>query len=301
MEQVRGTEKKRLDSRQGEGGGRPPKVDGDGWHRFRSELESETQKHYTSHELHDRFSSAGFGTQYSMGHFCRLLREKLGMYYYKPSPRDYRRPEDALFKLTERLRGTIDALKFKGIDPSRIAIGFSDEVAVQHLANNARFWCLEPHLPRTVNSEPKSQKFFGFYALLGESVLVPLEKCDAQHIKGALEEVRKANSAYDALIMIWDNAKTHKSVDDHALKANIHAVFLPPYSPDLNPIERVWKTCKRKVNQMAYFKALEALASAFEQAYESVKVQASFAEGWIEKMQSIISWIYPMKTQENVI
>ncbi|MCW7076570.1 MAG: transposase, partial [Candidatus Syntrophoarchaeum sp.] len=49
----------------------------------------------------------------------------------------------------------------------------------------------------------------------------------------------------------------------------IYLVYLPPYSPDLNPIEFVWKSIKRR----------------FSRLVESL----SFAESWIEKF--IPSWI----------
>jgi transposase len=218
------------------------------------------------------------------------------MYYYKPSPVDCRKAEDALTKLQDRLAGTLDALKVKGIAPDRVAIGFADESAVQFLCNNARFWCTDAHKPRPCNSEAGSQKFFGFYALVGESVLTRMEKGDAYNVQRALKTVREANRGYDAVVMIWDNAKSHKSADDFAALLGVHTVFLPPYSPDLNPVERVWKHCKRAVNEAGYFKEPEALATAFEQAFDSAKVQLSFAAGWAEKMQSTVSWIYPTES-----
>lgn len=55
-------------------------------------------------------------------------------------------------------------------------------------------------------------------------------------------------------VVIWDNATFHKS---HRLveafeQAGIGLLFLPPYSPDLNPIEQFWATLKawiRNLNQ----------------------------------------------------
>jgi transposase len=45
-------------------------------------------------------------------------------------------------------------------------------------------------------------------------------------------------------------------------------IFLPPYSPELNPIERVWRITRRQVTHNGYFESLEdrraALVSHFE-------------------------------------
>ena len=52
-------------------------------------------------------------------------------------------------------------------------------------------------------------------------------------------------------VIILDNASFHKS-DEIIELANAHdcdIVFLPPYSPDLNPIEKVWANFKRNLRK----------------------------------------------------
>jgi transposase len=39
-------------------------------------------------------------------------------------------------------------------------------------------------------------------------------------------------------------------------------LFLPPYSPDFNPIERVWKLTRRLCTHNQYFSSLQDLAKA---------------------------------------
>jgi transposase len=68
-------------------------------------------------------------------------------------------------------------------------------------------------------------------------------------------------------VVILDNLQAHKS---DAIRAAIEArgarlVFLPPYSPDLNPIEKCWAKVKaylRKVKARTYEALVEALAAA---------------------------------------
>jgi len=51
--------------------------------------------------------------------------------------------------------------------------------------------------------------------------------------------------------VILDNFRTHhaKKVREEAEKLNISLVYLPPYSPDLNPIENIWKSVKSAVSE----------------------------------------------------
>ncbi|MCD6513211.1 MAG: transposase, partial [Thermoplasmata archaeon] len=52
---------------------------------------------------------------------------------------------------------------------------------------------------------------------------------------------RKQNPEND-IIVIWDNARVHwsRKVRVTAEKLGIKLVYLPPYSPDLNPLHFIW-------------------------------------------------------------
>lgn len=50
-------------------------------------------------------------------------------------------------------------------------------------------------------------------------------------------------------IVVLDNASIHnkKTIFHYAKKYQIYVLFLPPYSPDLNPIENFWGLLKRNL------------------------------------------------------
>lgn len=68
-------------------------------------------------------------------------------------------------------------------------------------------------------------------------------------------------------IVIMDNASFHKSQKIKELIESVGCklLFLPPYSPDLNPIERFWANMKRWIkNRIINFdKIYEALVQFF--------------------------------------
>ena len=53
-------------------------------------------------------------------------------------------------------------------------------------------------------------------------------------------------------VFILDNAAFHRKsrLRELAKKADCEILFLPPYSPDLNPIEKYWAWLKRQLRKM---------------------------------------------------
>jgi transposase len=68
-------------------------------------------------------------------------------------------------------------------------------------------------------------------------------------------------------VLILDNASFHRSETSKKLieDAGCKILFLPPYSPDLNPIEKYWANLKVKVRELLrYAKSFtEAIDGAF--------------------------------------
>ena len=72
-------------------------------------------------------------------------------------------------------------------------------------------------------------------------------------------------------ILLMDNLSAHKSASARAaLQARgVLLIFLPPYSPDLNPIEQCWSKVKAAL-RAAKARTGEALLAALREALLSV-------------------------------
>ena len=62
-------------------------------------------------------------------------------------------------------------------------------------------------------------------------------------------------------IVVLDNGAFHKA-KSLSIPKNIGLIFLPPYSPELNPAEKIWFTIKRDFEDRL-FESLEKLGSLY--------------------------------------
>ncbi|MGM5487811.1 MAG: IS630 family transposase [Nanobdellota archaeon] len=80
-------------------------------------------------------------------------------------------------------------------------------------------------------------------------------------------------------VLILDNAGWHKTqiVRKYiAQQSNIKMEFIPPYSPELNPIETNWKVTRNRVTKSQFFKTIDDLQCALEDFWSEHKFTQKF-------------------------
>jgi len=76
---------------------------------------------------------------------------------------------------------------------------------------------------------------------------------------------------------------------EYAKKIGICLVYLPPYSPDLNPIEFTWKSLKRKLST-TFVKTTEEMKKIIRESWMELSKSITFAESWMEKFIKPIAY-----------
>lgn len=75
------------------------------------------------------------------------------------------------------------------------------------------------------------------------------------------------------VLVVADNARYHHATlhadwrEDCSKRFSL--LFLPPYSPELNPIERVWKLTRRLATHNQYFEKIDLVAESVETVFDS--------------------------------
>jgi transposase len=84
--------------------------------------------------------------------------------------------------------------------------------------------------------------------------------------------IKKMNTSFKRHLLIMDNAPWHRKaerlireLDEYKdIRDVLDIEFLPPYSPDLNPIERVWRITRREKTHNKYFGSKEILKDTLD-------------------------------------
>jgi transposase len=166
---------------------------------------------------------------------------------------------------------------------STVQLWCEDEVHFQRHSSLIRMWAPKGQQPRVLSPSVRHKVgFFGAINLKTGRLLTPEAPTFNSTTFG--DFIRYLlQSTQGKLYLILDNARWHRSRDLKDFfemnRDRLVLIFLPAYSPELNPIERVWRVTRRRVTHNRYFLSLEdlriALVSQFlkwEQPNSALKV-----------------------------
>jgi len=155
-------------------------------------------------------------------------------------------------------------------------IFFMDAVHPEYQSQATYGWILKgENKTLATTAKQKRVHFVGAIRLQGMKVLArEYETVDASSIIEFLKHLEKSTSA-SKIHLICDNSRAHrnKAVADYlntSKKLQIH--FLPPYSPNLNPIERLWKVLREKVTYNRTYKTFEDFGEEVR-SFFSIKIR----------------------------
>jgi transposase len=222
--------------------------------------------------------SRNFGIAYSARQVARIL-SGLGMHYAKPYATDYRRPDNAKELLEQAIKEVAEKI------PSDTVIGFFDEASPQTTDNKQRFWSFgKPKKSR--NTTKFRANTFGFYPVNGNAAVEIMDGSRLCNVHDFLRAIKDRNPGKH-IVTFLDNFSSHISrhTKRFAESIGITLVFIPKYSPDLNPIEFIWKAVRRRISQIDFVRSDWSFKEAVRTAFCRFAKEKSFMAGWLENFQ----------------
>jgi putative transposase len=118
----------------------------------------------------------------------------------------------------------------------------------------------------------------------GTASFSTLQDSKATSIAQFLESIKSANQEYKSVIIVIDNFASHRSklVRDKAKELGLFLVYLPLYSPDLNPIEFIWKSIKRILSVSSIGGECD-MRRIISDSWDRFSSSLSYADAWIRK------------------
>jgi transposase len=83
-------------------------------------------------------------------------------------------------------------------------------------------------------------------------------------------KILSGNYQNQKIAIIMDGAGWHRS-EDLEVPENIDIFLLPPYSPELNPVERFWRYLKQNVLHNKLFESLEEIEESLQTFLDSLQ------------------------------
>ena len=158
----------------------------------------------------------------------------------------------------------------------------SDETRIEWNTLTRKAWLKKGK--RTIIKEKRERKYQNFIGFLnlasGEDLLFRLDWQDQEHIIPVLISLTERYKG-KKIIVIWDNAGFHRGkkirelLGNNKSLQNIYLIWLPPYAPDKNPQEHVWKFAKDKIGNLVYNR-FEDLITTFESTITGRKFNYRF-------------------------
>ena len=126
-----------------------------------------------------------------------------------------------------------------------------------------------------------------FSPLTGDNFCLELPFCNSENFQTYLDEFSLQNPN-EFKIMVLDNGAFHKAKRLRIPK-NIGLIFLPPYSPELNPAEKIWFSIKRDFTNRL-FSSLDQLSLFISESLKKITPDKVISICSIKYIFSGINW-----------
>jgi len=161
---------------------------------------------------------------------------------------------------------------------------FEDEAGFGRINKPKYCWCF-PGLRPTVPCHHIREYRYVYGAVepqTGESFFLVLPYCNTDWMNVFLAEL---SAAYpnDFILMVTDGASWHRA-NGLQIPDNIELFFLPPATPEMNPIEQIWKEIRKRGFRNEIFKTLDKVIDRLCDTISSLSnetVKSITGRGWI--------------------
>ena len=160
---------------------------------------------------------------------------------------------------------------------------FQDEARFGRISDVRRCWAPKPVRPlcQSMLTREYTYAYGAVDVGTGELESLILPQANTVCMQVFLDEVA-ARHPHAQIVMVMDGASWHRS-DSLRAPDNMRILRLPPYAPELNPVEHVWDELREKFFHNLVFDSLDALEDQLALALKTL-------ENDPRRVHSIVAW-----------
>jgi len=192
----------------------------------------------------------------------------------------------------KKLSNTIAIIDEEWSGEAPIKLMFMDEARFGRISETRKCWCPKPLRPICYSMITREYTYA--YAAVSiidgkmDSLILPYTNGDCMQI--FLDEISN-RYPNNRVIMTLDGAGWHRN-ESLIIPDNIRFLSLPPYSPELNPVEHIWDDLREKAFHNIVFDSIEALENHLEMALRNMENDQN-------RVRSIVAWTWIVNSLLN--
>jgi len=183
----------------------------------------------------------------------------------------------------KKLGEYIEEMEGNWLGDQPILLLFQDEARFGRISDIRKCWCPKPYRPlcKAMITHEYTYAYAAVSVADGQMDSLILPHVNSACMQIFLDEVAKRHPE-NRIIMILDGAGWHKA-GTLAIPENMKLLHLPPYSPELNPVEHLWDELREKYFHNKVFDSISSLEKHLESSLLSMELDQ-------QKVRSIVAW-----------
>lgn len=192
-----------------------------------------------------------------------LLFEEAKFSFHKPGQVYEKRDEARVEVWREEIRPVLE----KAFSHKETVILCGDEMVLSSQTTFQKIWLKKGEYPKIeVSNVKKNKSLYGFLNIKTGQEHAFVKDWQNMYITvEVLQELRKIYPT-EKMLLLWDGAGWHKGsevVNFMAQDGHMQAMYFPPYSPEENPQEHVWKAGRSSITHNQYIPDITKAANDF--------------------------------------
>ena len=164
---------------------------------------------------------------------------------------------------------------------------FQDEAGFGRINKPKACWCRKGRRPKVPCHHIREYRYVygAVEPKTGESFFLIFPYCNTDCMNVFLAELAKVYPN-DRIMLICDGAMWHKA-NSLIIPEQISLIFIPPYTPEMNPIEQIWKEIRKRGFRNEVFQSLEKVVDRLCEVIQKLPasvIQSITGRQWILSM-----------------